>query len=442
MGNLKTPMYVQKLQTVLHTKAKEAPERRFHALYDKMYHPDILAFAWKRCRINKGAPGSDGVTFEDIEKYGVERWLGELAKQLRDGTYAPEAVRRENIPKPDGKTRPLGIACLKDRVCQMAAMLVLEPVFEVDLFPEQHAYRPDLNAHSAIREVHSLLNRGYKDIVDADLSGYFDTIPHPELMKSVARRVVDGKMLQLIRMWLEAPVEELRGKRRSRTTVNRDTRMGIPQGSPLSPLLSNIYMRRFIAGWKSLGIEQRLGARIVNYADDLVICCKGCNARHAMAAMRCLMSKLKLTVNEGKTRLCRIPEEQFDFLGYTFGQQYTARENRPYIGMRPSKKSRKKLTESLSFQTSKSMGWMDAGEMVGRLNQKLNGWGNYFQLGAVSRTYRFIDRYTVARLRRWLIRKHKQQGGGYRQYPERYFYRQLGLVELSVRPKSFPWAKV
>ncbi|WP_448512429.1 group II intron reverse transcriptase/maturase [Photorhabdus laumondii] len=394
----------------------------------------------------KGAAGMDGQTFDDIESYGVERWLGELAQQLREGTYTPKPVRRVHILKPNGKTRPLGIACLRDRVCQMAAMLVLEPIFEADLPPEQHAYRRNRNAQSAVQEVHGLLTRGYNDVVDVDvdvdLSGYFDTIPHPELMKSVARRIVDGKVLRLIKQWLTAPVEEkMRDGKVQRTMANRDNQCGIPQGSPISPLLSNLYMRRFIMGWKRLGIEQRLGARIVNYADDLVICCKGRNASQAMTAMRGLMAKLKLTVNEEKTRLCGLPEGEFDFLEYTFKRLYSARTRKPYIGTRPSKKSIKRMIESIRLQMSRSLEWMDAGEMVIRLNQKLGGWTNYFRLGPVTQSYRFIDRYTTTRLRRWLCKKHKQRSRGLKRYPDEYFYNQLGLIQLPRLPQRLPWAK-
>jgi group II intron reverse transcriptase/maturase len=272
LGNLSTPNSVQKLQTALHAKAKAEAGYRFYALYDKIYREDILAFAYAQCRSNKGAPGVDGQDFADIEAYGVERWLGELALALRQESYKPDAIRRVNIPKPNGKLRPLGISTVRDRVAMTAATLVLDPIFEADLPAELYAYRAGRNAQQAVTEVEEQLFRGHSDVVDADLADYFGSIPHADLMKSVARRVVDRRVLHLIKMWLECAVEETddRGGKR-RTTEARDSGRGIPQGSPLSPLLANLYMRRFVLGWRQLGLEQRLGARLVTYADDLVI---------------------------------------------------------------------------------------------------------------------------------------------------------------------------
>jgi len=305
------------LQAALHTKAKNSPDYRFYALYDKVYRWDVLAVAYTRCRENGGAPGVDGQTFKDIEEYGLYQWLSELAEELRQETYRPQPVLRVYIPKSDGKRRPLGIPCIRDRVVQMAAVLVLGPIFEADLEPEQHAYRPERRALEAVRQVERLLRTGHTEVVDADLSGYFDSIPHHELMKSLCRRICDSRLLRLLKMWLEVAVEETDEKgNRHRTTRNKDQGMGTPQGAPISPMLSNIYMRRFVKGWKTGGHEKRLAARIVNYADDFVICCRG-TAQEAMAVMRKMMSKLKLTVNESKTWLCRLPKESFDFLGYT-----------------------------------------------------------------------------------------------------------------------------
>jgi RNA-directed DNA polymerase len=270
LGNLSTPLNVQKLQAALHAKAKSSDCYRFYALYDKIHRQDILAHAWAQCRSNQGAPGVDRQDFADIEAYGVERWLSELSLSLREETYRPESIRRVFIPKPNGKLRPLGISTVRDRVCMTAAMLVLEPIFEADLPPEQYAYRPGRNAQQAAQEVQERLYRGQTDVVDADLADYFGSIPHPELMRSLARRIVDRRVLHLIRMWLECAVEETDRKGvRTRTTVARDSGRGIPQGSPISPLLSNLYMRRFVLAWKKLGLEYRLGSRIVTYADDV-----------------------------------------------------------------------------------------------------------------------------------------------------------------------------
>ena len=290
MGNLATPDSVQKLQTALHAKAKAEPGYRFYVLYDKISRDDILAHAYAQCRSNKGAPGVDRQDFEAVETYGVERWLGELALALRQETYRPDPIRRVYIPKANGKLRPLGISTLRDRVCMTAAMLVLEPIFEAGSTSrcrpsELYAYRPGRNAQQAVVEVEELLFRGHPEVVDADLADYFGSIPHADLLKSVARRIVDRRVLHLIKMWLDCPVEETDDRgRRTRTTEARDKRRGIPQGSPISPLLANIYMRRFVLGWKMFGLERTLGSRLaMTYADDLVILCRRGKAESGLA---------------------------------------------------------------------------------------------------------------------------------------------------------------
>ena len=314
---------VGRLQTSLQAKAKAEPAYRFYTLWDKVCRPDVLAEAYRRCRTNRGAPGVDDETFAAIEAQGVEAWLERLRQELCARAYRPQPLLRVWIPKSSGGQRPLGIPTIRDRVVQAAMVIVLEPIFEVDLLPNQYGFRPRLDAKMAVRRAYRhITDSGRTEVVDADVRDYFGSIPHGLLMRCVARRVADGTVLSVIKSWLEMPVVERTSRGQRCSTEARDRHRGTPQGAICSPWLSNLYFRRFLLAWKQHGHRQRLDAHVVNYADDLVICCRPGNGEAALATMRQLMMRLGLTVNEAKTCLARLPEASFVFLGYEIGRFY------------------------------------------------------------------------------------------------------------------------
>src|SRR5229473_4772674 len=316
--SLATPTTIRTLQRKLYRKAKAEPAFRFYLLYDKIHREDILRHAYALARANAGAPGRDGMTFARIEASGLERWLAGLREELVSKTYRPSPVRRVSIPKPNGGERPLGIPTIRDRVVQTAAKLVLEPIFEADFEDSAYGYRPARGAVDAVKDVHRHLCRGYTDVVDADLSRYFDSIPHDDLLKSVARRVADGAVLRLIKLWLKAPIEERDGDGRRRIVGGKRNKRGTPQGGVASPLLANIYMNRFLKHWRLTGRGEAFRADVVSYADDFVILSRGC-AAEALAWTKAVMTRLGLTLNEAKTSLRDARQERFTFLGYSFG---------------------------------------------------------------------------------------------------------------------------
>jgi RNA-directed DNA polymerase len=426
---LQTPEKIRTLQRKLYDKAKAEPEFRFYLLYDKVWRDDVLAHAWALVKANAGAPGVDGVTIAMIEAAGEEAFLTGLKEELRSQSYRPQPVRRVMIPKPGGGERPLGIPTIRDRVVQSAAKMVLEPVFEADFESGAYGYRPRRSAADAIKRVHDLLWQGYTDVVDADLSKYFDSIPHRELMRSVAKRVVDRQMLRLIKLWLTVPVEERDEDGTRRMTGGKTSDKGTPQGGVISPLLANLYMNRFLKHWRLTGRSEAFEAQVVSYADDFVILSRG-HAAEALEWTRGVMERLGLSLNEAKTAIRDARCELFDFLGYSFGPLRHRRNGRVYLGAQPSKKSLKRVKAKVHdlLRPHEVGPWPDVCE---RLNALLRGWSAYFSYGSLTQAHRAVDGYVAARVQYFLARRHKvpsRRGEG--RFSWRIVFGELGVYRL------------
>jgi len=426
--SLETPLKIRMLQRKLYQKAKEEPNYRFYLLYDKMYREDLLAHAYALAKSNQGAPGVDGQSFRDIESRGLEEWLSGVREELRAKTYQPQAVRRVMIPKPGGGERPLGIPTIRDRVVQTAAKLLLEPIFEADFDPNAYGYRPKRSAREAIQKVHQLLCKGYTDVVDADLSKYFDSIPHSELVQCVARRIVDRDMLRLIKMWLKVPVQERDENGKPRVSGGKGSTCGTPQGGVISPLLANLYMNRFLKYWRITGRGEVFRAQVVTYADDFVILSCGC-AAEALDWTRSVMTRIGLTLNEGKTSVKQARRERFDFLGYSFGPHRMRTNGHEYLGASPSKKSVSKLRQKVGDLL---VPWHVAPwtEVRDRLNRMLRGWSNYFGYGTRLMAYRAVDQYVYQGVRAFLRRRHKLASRGTIPYSDAVVFETLGVLRL------------
>jgi RNA-directed DNA polymerase len=436
--SLETPEKIRTLQRKLYRKAKAEPAFRFYVLYDKICREDILRHAYGLARSNAGAPGVDGVSFAQIEERGLEAWLTGLREELVLKTYRSDPVRRVMIPKPNGGgERALGIPTIRDRVIQTAAKLVLEPIFEADFEDNSYGYRPARGAVDAVKEVHRHICRGHTDVVDADLSRYFDSIPHDELLKSVARRIVDRHVLRLIKLWLKAPIEERDdddGTRRM--SGGKSNTRGTPQGGVASPMLANIYMNRFLKYWRLTGRGEAFRAHVIAYADDFVILSRGC-AAEALAWTKAVMTRLGLTLNEAKTSLKNARQERFDFLGYSFGPHRYKANGKWYLSASPSKKSMQRFKTKVGnlLVPGNNDPWP---EVRDTLNRSLSGWSNYFCYGTRRSAFRSVDRYVYERVRDFLARRHKVAGRGTRRFSMEIVYGERGLLRLERLPLDAP----
>lgn len=433
---LKTPENIRELQRKLYRKAKQEKEYRFYLLYDKVYRLDILNHAYRLVKANKGAPGIDGETFESIEERegGAEKYLEEIAGVLKRKDYKPQAVRRVYIPKAAGGKRPLGIPVIKDRVVQMAAKIVIEPIFEADFQEFSYGFRPKRNAHQAVEDVKRHLLSGKTDVIDADISKYFDTIPHNKLMQLVAKRIVDKQILKLIKMWLKTPIVEEREDGKKEYKGNEK---GTPQGGVISPLLANIYLNVLDTLWVDKKVQDRLGARMVRYADDSVILCRG-NTDRILKGVKLVLENLGLTLNEEKTRVVDAHQESFNFLGFSIGTKRGKKTGKIYPHTEPSKKALKHIRSEIKQLTTERFSATPTEMVIRRVNEVARGWVGYFRFGNCAKTMSSFKRYLVYRMRIYLRRKHHYRSFGYKAYPDRYYFDSLGLYEV---PTKAPWVQ-
>ena len=414
---------------------------RFHALYDKVYRADILSHAYDLVRANKGSAGIDGVSFEDIEaREGAAAFVAELAEALRSKRYQPDPVKRVVIPKADGGQRPLGIPTIRDRVAQMAVKLVIEPIFEADFCDTSYGFRPKRSAHDAIDDVAHTLNKGYGEVIDADISKYFDTIPHAKLMIMVAERICDGALLHLIQMWLKAPVMEVdRDGTKRNIGGGKGNRKGTPQGGVISPLLSNLFLHVVDRVWARRGLQQRLGARIVRYADDIVVLCRK-GTEQPMAVLRQTLGRMGLSLNEEKTRVVDAYQGKFDFLGFEIWVGHSRRTGRHYAHVQPSKKSLKTIKGRITQLTARTRTLVPVDWIVRELNATVRGWVGYFHLRNCSRCLGRVRWHLEDRMRTHLRRRHKirDRKTGNTRFTERDLYAKYGLYKM---PTTAGWTR-
>jgi RNA-directed DNA polymerase len=430
---IQLPEKLSSLRQKLYLKAKQEPKFRFYVLYDRIFRHDVLTSAYRIARAKKGVGGVDGVTFEQIESSagGVEGFVEEVHASLKRKQYRPSPVRRVYIPKPDGRQRPLGIPTIRDRVVQTAVLLIIEPIFEADFMDCSHGFRPGRSAHGALGEVREYLKQGFTSVYDADLKGYFDSIPHDKLMKCLRMRIVDRSVLKLIRMWLEAPIEEDDGHGGKR--VSRSGK-GTPQGGVISPLLANVYLHWFEkVFYAASGPSTWAKAHVVRYADDFMVLARYQGTRLAGYIEEKIETWLGLELNREKTKVVNLrqPGSSVDFLGYTFryDRDLKGRGNR-YLNITPSCKARHAHRESLRKTISRRQSCVPVTRLIETVNQQQRGWANYFSFGYPRKAMRemnwFVRERLVGHLRRRSQRPFRPpKGRSYYQH-----LKQLGLVYL------------
>jgi group II intron reverse transcriptase/maturase len=413
--NLTTTDRVQELQKKLYQKAKSMPNFRFYALYDKVYRTDVLERAWSKVRANQGSQGVDGQTIEDIEQQGVDNFLKDIQQGLKDKTYRPEPARRVYIPKPDGTKRPLSIPTVKDRVVQTALKIILEPIFEADFEDCSYGFRPNKSAQQAAQEVRKYLNFGYQEVIETDIEDCFSSIPHRELLDMVAKRVVDGKILWLIKLFLKAGVME-----------NKDIWIGdkgTPQGGVISPLLANIYLNNIDKGWKPMSNT----ARLIRYADDLVIITKY-KASGYKLKLEEMINQMKLRLKEQKTRIVNVNRQSFDFLGYTFTRRISQKSKKTTTYYFPSSEAvnaiKKRIRQVADYRRP-----VKVEQVIEDLQPLLRGWVNYFKIANSSRKFGKVRQYVAQRIRKFMCRRRQESGYGYKRYPDSYLYGRIGLYD-------------
>lgn len=437
---LRTPeVKVREFQQKLHRSAKADKSRRFHQLYDKVWAPWLLAVAWQKVRGNKGAAGPDGVSIEEVDADAGTKLVEELSRELREKAYRTGPIRRVYIPKANGKLRPLGIPNVRDRIVQAAVVLLLEPIFEADLPESAYGFRPGRNAHQALKAITMHLAYGYTDVVDADLEAYFDTIPHDNLLKLIAQRIVDRGILWLISQWLKAPVIEPTDPPGS---SGRKSDRGTPQGGVISPLLANIYHACIPRIWSQWSETKRLDARLVSYADDFVILLRPGRGKRAMHALDRVCTRLSLKLSKEKTRVLTADEESFQFLGFEIQKVLNSKTGKRWPRVSPSRKSEQRLRDRLREIFNRKTARLPIAWAMGEANSMLRGWKGYFYYGHPQHAMRRLNHFAEERLRKWLMRRHNRRGPGYNRYTHRLLYEQYGLYRMpTCRPGWTPNAR-